>query len=163
MKFFGESYGGTYAEGTVYLSNRGAISGFSLGYVESAFHHEYSSILYLKAEKRFPKEAWIKCADPDTPYREGGIEALKSGTAKTKYNKELHAKGYLAEYATASMEEDVNMMSEALFSGAKKFWKAVDDFPRLKRKLDLLIAFYKAWDPMFTETYFRSLARTRWA
>ena len=53
------------------------------------------------------------------------------------------------------------MISEGLFMGSKRYWAAVDQNPKLKAKVGLVIAFYDGLDPSFTEDFFRSQVRDR--
>jgi hypothetical protein len=157
LEFYGLPYGGTNSSDTVYLSNRGVRNGYTDLYLEESFHHEFSSILLRNERRSFNRRAWVACNDPEITYQGDGTQALRDGTADTKYRDEWHEKGFLAEYATASIEEDFNMMVEGLFSGDARFWRAVDKFPRIKAKADQTIAFYHKLNESFTEQKFRAM------
>jgi hypothetical protein len=157
LKFYGLSYGGTYSGNRLFLANRGSSQGFTDQYLEESFHHEFSSVLLANRPDALDSRAWR--AAGAMAYRSSGAEAIASGRASTRYSADLHEKGFLAEYATASLEEDFNMMAEGLFAGGPRFWQAVDTHPRLARKMRLAVQFYQRLSPGLTEARFRSFAR----
>ncbi len=158
MSFFGMTYGGTNSLDTVYLSNRGVDYGYTDLYIEESFHHEFSSILLRNNRRSLDIRAWTNCNDPEVKYQGNGTDALQSGMADTRYRDEWHDLGFLAQYATASVEEDFNMMAEGMFGGDPRFWRAVDKFPRIRKKFDLILKFYQNLSPEFTEKKLRSYA-----
>lgn len=156
LKFYGLSYGGTYSANRLFLANRGSSQGFTDQYLEESFHHEFSSVLLANRPDALDERAWR--AAGSIGYRSSGAEAVASGHASTRYSAALHEKGFLAEYATASLEEDFNMMAEGLFAGGSQFWGAVDTYPRLNRKMRLAVQFYQRLDSSMSEAYFRQFA-----
>lgn len=159
MRFYGLRYGGTNSRSTVYITNRGTVQGFTDRFVLSTFHHELSSILLRNHAEKFDKAAWHAANMRGFRYRSSGMESLKDGTADTKYDHRFHVDGFLNQYATSSMEEDFNTFAEALFMGDRSFWEIVDRFPRVEQKAHVILAFYGALDPVFTEEHFRSFAQ----
>ncbi len=157
LRFYGLPYGGTNSQDAIYLANRGQRNGFTDDFLEESFHHEFSSILLRNYAGKFDEPSWIACNAPGGLYRSNGTDALRDGTASTEYQRAYHELGFLAQYATASVEEDFNMMAEGLFSGSSRFWVAVDSYPRLKMKCAQTILFYKSLDERYTEAWFRSL------
>ena len=158
MRFYGLKYGGTNSRDTIYVSNRGVGDGFTDHYILSTFHHELSSILLRNYPVMFDRAAWLAANRDGFTYRSSGMESLKDGTAGTKYSRRFHLDGFLNQYATSSMEEDFNTFAEALFTGDSRFWEAVDRYPRVEKKAAVILAFYAALDPGYTEEHFRSLA-----
>ena len=159
MRFYGLKYGGTNSRGTVYITNRGVRQGFTDLYILSTFHHELSSILLRNHPEKFDSAAWHAANREGFRYRSSGMESLKDGSADTKYGHRFHIDGFLNQYATSSMEEDFNPYAEALFMGDRRFWEIVDRFPRVEQKADVILAFYGALDPGYTEEHFRGLAQ----
>lgn len=158
LSFYGLPYGGTYSSDRIYIANRGEGQGFTAKFVEETFHHEFSSILLRNNRHLLETSAWKEINGRKVDYRHSGIKALREGTASIQYDSRFHQWGFLAEYATASMEEDFNMFAEGLFSGSSEFWSAVDRYPRLARKCELAIRFYSRLDPSLNEQFFRRQA-----
>jgi len=159
IAFYGLVYGGTNSLGAVYISNDGVANGFTDSYLERAFHHELSSIFLRNFSSRLDMKAWRASQPTGFKYRGDGTSSLREGTASTRYEDKYHKQGFLAQYATSSLEEDFNMMAEGMLSGLPEFWSAVDRHPLLKSKMTAVVAFYAKLDPVFTESYFRRLAR----
>lgn len=157
LEFYGLAYGGTNSNDVVYLSNNGVRNGYTDLFLEGSFHHEFSSILLRNWRSNLNRRDWIASNDPNTKYQGTGTEAVANGSADTRYRDSWHEKGFLAEYGTASIEEDFNMMAEGLFTGSAQFWRAVDKFPRVRSKAKLTIDFYHSLDASFTEEKFRRM------
>ena len=90
-------------------------------------------------------------------YGEGGANAIRSGVATMDYEPGLYMIGFLNDYSVADLEQDINVFAQNLFSGGAAFWKIADENPPILAKARLLIRFYNALDPMFTELYFRQI------
>jgi hypothetical protein len=157
MKFYGLQYGGTNARSTVYLTDDESNSSFTDLYIEGVFHHEFSSILKRSYPWHFDKEGWERANPPSFVYGKGGVNAILNGEASMKLDPSLFERGFLTKYSQASLEEDVNVFAQNLFTAGAGFWSAVDGNPRIRLKADLLIGFYNHLDPRFTEQYFRDI------
>lgn len=157
LSFYGVPYGGTNSSDTVYLANAGREMGFSDRFLEESFHHEFSSILLRNYPNLFDRRAWLAANPPGFKYLGDGTMAVRSGSASTKASPRLQADGFMAQYATASIEEDFNMIAEALLTGNSDFWRAVQSSPRLRQKADVAIRFYGSLSGSFNESSFRSL------
>ena len=160
IEFYGLEYGGTNSLDCVYLTNAGEPKGYSDSYIVGSFHHELSSIFLRNHPENLEDKAWNDCNPEGFKYGQGGTEALRSGQDSTQMDETLAAKGFLAQYAQASLEEDFNMTVEGLFSGNARFWKLVDEHERFRSKARIAIKFYSKLDPVFTETHFRNLVKT---
>lgn len=90
-------------------------------------------------------------------YLGNGVDAVRQKVAGTLLRHELHKKGFLVEYAQSKLENDLNGFAKMLFSGEAELWRVAEAFPRIRRKLDLTLAFYQKIDPAFNLAYFRSL------
>ncbi len=157
--FYGVKYGGTNSRTSIYIANRGTQQGFTDAFIASTFHHELSSILLRNHPERLDEAAWRDANRAGDQYRKSGTQSLLDGTAETRYSANFHVNGFLNQYGTSSVEEDFNTFAEALFSGDDRFWRAVDQFSRVEKKKDLIVAFYQSLDPLFTEEYFRAISR----
>lgn len=159
MHFYGVPYGGTSSSNTVYIGNQGENNGYTDHYLEQVFHHEFSSILLTNYEKDFPSNEWNGLLPKGMEYGKGGAEAIINKQDSYKNEKQYHEKGFLCQYSTSSQEEDVNTIAENLFISSPDFWSITDKYSILKKKRDLLIAFYSKIDPIFTYEYFLKISK----
>ncbi len=159
MKFFDVGYGGTNSNTAVYLTNDGISLGYTDKYLEQTFHHEFSSILLRGYARFFDSVAWKAANAPGFVYtdRENGVGAIRNNESSQSLDPELSEKGFVAQYARSSIENDVNSIAQNLFCPEKEFWSIVDRFPRVKQKTKLLITFYNQLNPRFTEEWFRKM------
>jgi hypothetical protein len=156
MRFYGLPYGGTNYQNTIYLSDDTDNPGFSDEYIEQVFHHEFSSILLRVFPAYFDKTGWLSLNPPSFKYGKGGAEAISQGMASMALNPELIEQGFLSQYSTASLEEDINVVAQNLFTGGREFWRVYELNDRIREKTRILINFYHKINPVFTEACFRS-------
>ncbi|MEO6612867.1 MAG: hypothetical protein ABIT05_10300 [Chitinophagaceae bacterium] len=159
MKFYNVGYGGTNSTDALYLTNNGVSMGYNDLYLEQTFHHEYSSILYRNHPSFMDEEAWKKANIPGFDYNdpENGVGAIRNNESSQDLDTALCRKGFLTQYSLSGMENDINTYAQNLFSPSAGFWKIADQYPRVKTKVKLLVAFYNQVDPLFTEDYFKKL------
>ena len=160
MSFYDVEYGGTNSNDAVYLANDGKRSGYTDNYLEQTLHHEFSSILFRNFPFYLDTTGW-KAANLDCDYNdpEDGVGAIRNHASSQDIDTSLCRQGILTQYAMSSLENDVNSFAQNLFCPSKGFWDAVDAFPRIRQKTSLLISFYSRFSPMFTEQYFRKMAK----
>ena len=159
MKFFNVVYGGTNSSDAVYITNNGISLGYTDKYLEQTLHHEFSSILFRNYIRFFDTTAWKKQNATNADYNdpENGAGAIRNQKSSTEIDTELCKEGFLTQYSLSSFENDMNIMAQNLFYPDKGFWSAVDGYPRIKKKVAILVSFYGKLDPKFTEEYFRKL------
>ncbi len=157
MKFYGIPFGGTNVNNTIFISDDESNPAFTDNYIEGVFHHEFSSVLKRSFPAFLNIDSWEAVNEPTFAYGYGGVYAIRMGTASLALNPELYSSGFLTQYSQASVEEDINVFAQNLFSGDKAFWAIVDRHPKIRRKAQLLIAFYQKIDSRFTESYFRRI------
>lgn len=155
LEFFGLTYGGTYYENKIYLCIKDSILGYTADYVEKAFHHEFSSILFKNYS--FNEREWESANRSDFEYGNGGIEALKSGKSTLEFDVRYNRMGFLNSYSTASFEEDFNEICANLFAPSERFRGLIVNYSRIAKKVQMAIDFYSKIDPAFTEEYFKGL------
>ncbi len=158
MKFYGYPFGGTYTKRKVYLAYDETNITNTDQYVEQRFHQEFSSILWRENHRKLNLAAWLECNAPGFKYGEGGAVAIAFGIASMETDSGYFNIGFLNRYAMTEVEQDINVIAQNLFAGGPEFWKIVDANERIRAKTLLLIGFYHALDPMFTEEYFRKLS-----
>ena len=161
MKFYNVGYGGTNSADALYLTNDGIVSGYTNLYLEQTFHHEFSSILYRNFPTYMDEAGWKSANYNNFNYNdpEAGVGAIRNNESSQDLDTALCAKGFLTQYSLSGMENDINTFAQNIFSPSENFWLYVDRYPRINKKVKLLIAFYNKFDPIFTESYFRNLSR----
>lgn len=159
MQFYDVGYGGTNSTDALYLTNSGVASGYTDLYLEQTFHHEYSSILYRNHPSFINETAWKSANIAGFDYNdpENGVGAIRNNESSQDLDTALCRKGFLTQYSLSGFENDINTFAQNIFSPSEGFWQIADKYPRISKKLKLLIAFYNKIDPAFTEDYFRKL------
>jgi hypothetical protein len=157
LEFYGQSYGGTNSTSDIYLTNRGKDWGYSDFWIEQAFHSEFSSILFRNYSFLFDKKKWVSY-NKDIQYGESGTQALKEGKASTEFDFELNKRGILAQYGTASIEEDFNMFAHNIFLSTTGFWEIGKMHKRIFKKTNQVIEFYNRIDSRFNLAYFQAIS-----
>ncbi len=160
MKFYDVGYGGTNSTDALYLANNGNTNGYTDLYLEQTFHHEFSSILYRNHPSYFREEEWYAANSPDFAYTdpENGVGAIRDNHSSQVFDTVLCVKGILTEYGSSGIENDLNTFAQNIFSPSTGFWDIVDKYPRIQKKLKLIVSFYHRIHPVFTMDYFRNLA-----
>ncbi len=161
MKFYEVDFGGTNSTDALYLTNGGISNGYSDIYLEETFHHEYSSILYRNHPSFFNAREWKKASIRGFKYKdpENGVGAIRKNQSSQELDTLLCKKGFLTQYSLSGLENDINTFAQNMFSPPENFWKIVNQYPRIKKKVKLLTDFYFKIDPLFTDDYFRNLQR----
>ena len=159
MAFYNVGYGGTNSNDAVYLANNGIAMGYTDAYLEQTFHHEFSSILFRKYPAALDTIAWKNINFPDFEYKdpESGVGAIRNHQSSQELDTALSSQGFLTQYACSSLENDVNTMAQNLFKPSPGFWALAGRYPRIRKKLTLLVALYNTINTHFTEEYFRKL------
>ena len=155
LKYSGVTTSGTNSTANVYLKIGNVQHGFTDEWIERVFHAELSSILWRNLG--LDDKAWCQHNPPDFQYLGSGVDAIKQKKHSVRFDQQLHEQGFLAEYSKSTLENDFNAIAASLFVGDKRLWDLSKEFPRLRGKLELTIAFYSELDPTWTEAKFRSL------
>lgn len=153
LRFSSIRAAGTNSIDTVYV----ACDGDSQDFVEETVHHELSSILLRNFEARFAAHAWARLNAQDFVYGESGVEAILRHADSLEYDDEWNERGFLHEYAAATLEDDFNSIVEKLFMNDARLFEIGARFPVIAEKIRLTEEFYRAIDPGFTPEWFRSL------
>lgn len=157
LQFYGYPYGGSFTKKTVYLAFDETNPLNTDRYLEERFHHEFSSILWIENRKLLDLEKWSSFNPEGFVYGEGGLDAIRNGTASMETDPGYFPIGFINRYAMTEIEQDINVAAQNLFCGGPEFWRIVDENERIRGKVMLLIGFYQALDPVFTESYFRTI------
>lgn len=160
LRYSGVITSGTNSRTSVYLKIGDVKKGFTEEHIEGVFHAEFSSVLLRKHARHFDEAAWQAVNPPGFAYLGNGVDAVKLKKAGLTLRDEMHRAGFLVEYAQSTMENDLNGIAKMLFNGEAALWEIAARFPKIRRKLDLALAFYQKIDPAFTEAFFRKLVRS---
>ena len=160
MDMYNVGFGGTNSKTALYLTDDGESHGYTDSYLEQTFHHEFSSILFRNFPEKLDTAAWKVAIVPGFDYNDPyeGVGAIRKNESSQILDSALSAKGFLTQYALSGIENDINTIAQNLFRPEENFWGFVKYYPRIKKKVSLLISFYHKIDPAFTEAYFKGFA-----
>jgi len=127
--------------------------------IEASVHHEFSSLLFWGNRHCFDLERWRSCNEPGFEYSEDAIAAIEGDSAFVDLDTTLARAGFINQYATTSLENDVNEVATHLFASTAGEWHAAKRYSRVARKVQQLIAFYQTLDPSLSPQYFEDLPR----
>ena len=163
MRFYDVAYGGTNSENSVYISNDGVKMGYTANYIEQTFHHEFSSILLRNHPSFLDTSEWKKANIPGFDYNdpENGVGSIRKNQSSQDLDTVLTQQGFLTQYSLSSLENDINTVAQNIFCPSPDFWLITEKYPRVKRKVKLLITFYNRINPIFTEEYFKKLKENK--
>jgi len=159
LSYRGISACGTYSAKDLYIVNDGESMGYTDAWVESTFHHEFSSLLLLHHPQYLETSAWSSVNPHSFRYGEDGVLAIKQHRDNQECDRSLCSVGFWCEYSQSSMEDDFNILAERLFLGDATLLAMASQYPKIKRKLDLVIAFYEKLDPTLNKEFFLSLVK----
>jgi hypothetical protein len=163
IRFYDVAYGGTNSENSVYISNDGVKMGYTANYIEQTFHHEFSSILLRNHSNFLDTAEWKKANNAGFDYNdpENGVGSIRKNQSSQDLDTVLTQQGFLTQYSLSSLENDINTVAQNIFCPSPDFWLITEKYPRIKRKVKLLIAFYNRINPVFTEEYFKKLKENK--
>jgi hypothetical protein len=149
----GHRFGGSYDpyRRVLYLVNDGRQDD---DYSISTFHHEFSSLL-LKSQV-FLLNPWLAQNPKDFVYLSElyDYEDWKKVELQLEGTKADYEKGFVTDYGRSSFENDFNEYAAMIFTHPQKFKKIMNQYPRVRGKFQVWLAFYHEIDPIFTEVYF---------
>ena len=167
MSFYdGVEYSGTASQHTLYLVIRDPAEGFSEEFIESNFHHEYSTLLLNRHLDNFDQDAW-QSANPEgfrylggnswsaAQGKDGGALAIEQGRISLeRAGRDTLRQGFLSEYSMSSIENDFNLYAAALFVDGPELARLAERYPAIARKREIAIRFYSALHPALDKHYF---------
>jgi hypothetical protein len=156
LGYFGIIAGGTNSSSQVYIKNDGTRY-YTDRWIEACVHHEFSSILLREHPAFLSQRAWQAANPAGFVYGASGTDFVKSGRTSKWLDEAYLRKGFVCQYATATLENDFNCMAEKLFMGEPGLWTAAAKYPAIATKLNLLIGFYQKLNSQFDRAYFQSL------
>jgi len=141
LEFYGLRYAGSVFGDSLYFVSNGS-SVMNIRYLETLFHHEFSSILFRKYN--FPKDKWIENNPVNFSYAKSKKQVLNSikNYSNVNGNEELYKAGFLAKYGQTSIEEDFNLYSETAFSEPGRLKQLSEKYPAIRIKMEIIKQFY---------------------
>lgn len=124
-------------------------------------HAEFSSILLRNHPEFLDRYAWEHTNPDDFSYLGSGVQAIREKKASVYTKESLFEQGFIQQYGMASFEEDFNGYAGRLFMGEASLWEAIEKYPRVKAKADMVIAFYTKLDPSLTFEFFHGMPRLK--
>lgn len=155
MSFFNLRYGGTHSIDRIYLTNDGIWKGYSDDSIELTFHHEMASILLQNYPQYIDKEKWTK--QNLKAYSGDGVMAIANLNVDKTFYRKLHKSGFLHAFSSSGFRNDFVSFAENILMGNPEFFRAVETFPIIKKKYQMMTVFYYMVDAKFTPAYFRRI------
>lgn len=159
MSMYNVGFGGTNSTDAVYLTNNGAETGYTDFYLEQTLHHEYSSILFRNYPSLLDTIAWKEANIAGFDYNdpEAGVGAIRKNQTSQDIDTALCRVGFLTQYAYSDMENDINTIAQNLFKPSPGFWNVVNEYPRIREKVRILMNFYNRLSRKFTPGFFMKM------
>lgn len=153
LKFYGIPYGGTNLGNDIFLTSSGREHGFDDIYIEQLFHHEVSSILVRNYN--FLIAQWLAANPPGFQYLSDFKKILQSTLIhrQTTGSEELYRQGVLTQYAMSTLENDVNIYAETIFTDPRRMKKLVAVYPAIRAKYLLVKDLYLKIHPDFAPIF----------
>lgn len=143
---------------TVYVNTRSRSYLYPLEALPESLHHETGHLVAAQPEAHFDAACWSALNPKEFHYGKGGLEAIKKGLDAEEWDERYYPKGFVSLYAQSDPHEDFACLAQRLFSGDKSFWQAVDQHPRLAKKVEYAISVYHRLDKSFTRQFFQTLS-----
>ena len=143
LTFYGKSFGATASLDGLYIKSKGVEKGYTKEFLLESLFHEFSSILFRNYD--FPKTHWESINPKNFKYSGTGVEVLGSANLYDQTD-ELLREGFLVKYSQSSLENDLNMLSEWLFTKGRELDVICKKNHRVKLKKEIAQKFYKKID-----------------
>ncbi len=134
----------------VYIANP-----YSACWIERVFHAEFSSVLISWHPWNISR--WLSENPEDFTYGDDAIAAIREGQVSNELNRRLAEDGFLTSYSMTSVDNDFNAYAQYHFLPEPLLWEIVSTYPHARRKSALMVDFYQALHPQYTNAFFRDL------
>ena len=153
LTLFGVSYGGTSIGNTLYLTSLGYSNGYTDSYIEELFHHEFSSVLMRKY--KFNAQKFSSYNPHGFKYAQNVDDILRAITQDTSTtgNDTLYKNGFLTRYSMSTLENDVNVYAEAIFTKPKYLRNLINNYPVINKKYLVMKQFYLGINSDFSKIF----------
>jgi len=120
-------------------------------YVQT-LHHEVAHLLEEQLGGSWLENEWKKLLPSGWKWK-----GQCGAACGRDYNTKLWSQGFLTGYNQVSFAEDFAQWANALISGHRNLWDAVEKYPKLMKKVDLVVKVYAKLDRRYTRAYFKGL------
>ncbi|MBC8038810.1 MAG: hypothetical protein H7X89_16520 [Rhizobiales bacterium] len=142
----GQDFGGTYdpINGIIWSTCNAQSKVNHVG----TLHHEFSSLLFYNNKERFDIEKWESFNRRRDAYMYSEEErwydpAKIKDTLSLELNPNLYNDGFIANYNRVSLEEDINVFAEYIYTQPKKLTPIGKKYKRVHGKIEHLKNFYR--------------------
>ncbi len=144
MVFYGEHYGGTYTAHAVFIEVGSEKENYTVDFVTSQLHAEFSSILMKNYP--FPSSTWNNINDHGFKYSQNDVQMLGQPGLYDQHQA-LLKQGFLNKYSTTNLENDFNDIAFELFTQAPHLCFLAKGYEKIREKVNLAVTFYRRIDP----------------
>ncbi|MEJ6404130.1 hypothetical protein [Yoonia sp. 2307UL14-13] len=121
------------------------------GFVQRAFHHEYSSLLV--ASYPFPREQWSALLPADVSFPTDDRDRLAAATTYAIDLQPYYKAGFVSDYGASSLENDINTYAELLLHAPEDLARLARDHALIRQKALLIRRYYEDIDPAFVSKF----------
>jgi hypothetical protein len=147
LEFYGKSFAGSNNKKSIYIKSWGFQKGFTDDFLLGLMYSEFSSILIRNYN--FPHEIWGQQNPAYFEYSGSGVAVLHKHELYAQTEDLLH-KGFLTRYSQSSWENDFNQFAAWLFIRPHQLEKLGRSYPRIAKKSQLAMSYYKTIDPQIS-------------
>lgn len=153
LTLYGVGYGGANLNSILYLTSSGFDNGYTEAYIEELFHHELSSIFLRKHQ--FDSAKFTSYNPNGFKYAQSTNEILRaiSEDTESKGNTALYKNGFLTKYSMSTLENDINMFAETIFTKPNHLRKLINEYPAINKKYLIVKQFYININPKFSSLF----------
>jgi hypothetical protein len=154
LRLFGADYGGTSLGKSIFLTSGSRARGYDAYYLESLFHHEFSSVLLR--HHSFPELRWKALNPAGFTYTDDDADVLQAiARGELSGNAVLYEQGFIAEYGHTTLENDFNLYAETVFVDPDRMQALINEHRAIREKYYLLKEFYLNVSPNFQDVFGR--------
>jgi len=156
MRLYGYGYSGTHGKKSLFLSNDGVGSGFSIYHLENCVHHELASLFLFHNKEKFNGAKWIQLGASQYP-TDDATGAFRENLTDNQFRKHYAAKGYLHAFASSGLRNDFVSHAENMFMANEQYYQWLQKYPDLYSKFKIMCSFFYLLDDRLTPKFFINL------
>jgi hypothetical protein len=146
---------GTYFGNDIYISIDTGARGGNMRELDRTLHHELSSVLLRNNTRYFPFHLFVGCNVQGFEYSDNLVGVLNDKSLLVLYDSAQGKEGFLTRYSRVSLEDDVNVIAEELFTNPQSLFNYAEEHDRVFCKIRAFVFFLHELDYRFEETALR--------